>query len=268
MYSFKNSCSTEPERRLRQMRGATGKTPVCLIWILAVLLLVSAGIAYRIPAHHLKLLGEAPIALPVPLSDFPMQIGGWVGTELSIRATTREYMEENFADDFFSRRYVNSAAKLWADVYVVYCSTRPGGILGHRPRVCYPAYGWLHDGSETSQFTSQAGRQVACLIHRFHKPPPAHDQTVVLSFYILNGEITTNEGDFSGVFGRRPNLAGDPGRYVAQVQIGSRLESSVIKTAEGITDLVLDFLPDANGQVSASGYIKPRSGPGKPPSGD
>jgi len=95
------------------MRGATGKTPAWFIWILAVLLLVSAGIAYRIPAHHLKLLGEAPIALPVPLSDFPMQIGGWVGTELSIRATTREYMEENFADDFFSRRYVNSAASDW-----------------------------------------------------------------------------------------------------------------------------------------------------------
>ncbi len=219
------------------------------VWVLVVVLVIFSGIAYRVLASRLKLVVETPIELPVPLSDFPTRLGNWVGNELPIPTTTREYMERNFADDFFSRRYVNSADKTWVDVYVVYCSTRPGGILGHQPRVCYPGYGWIHDSTESSRFISKTGRQIPCLVHRFHKPAPMHDQTVVLSFYILNGQITTGESDFSGPLGRRLNIAGDPARYVAQVQISSVLENSVRIAAKDMTEFVLDFFPDENGNV-------------------
>jgi EpsI family protein len=242
------------------MCGAAGKTPVWFAWILAVLLLVSAGIAYRVSGHKLKLLGEEPIALPVPLSGFPIQFGNWIGSELPIPATTREYMERNYADDYFSRRYVNSADKTWVDIYVVYCSTRPGGILGHRPAVCYPAHGWLHESTETSQFTQQDGRQIDCLVQRFRQPAPALNEVVVLSFYVRNGRMTATESDFSGLFNRKANLARDPSRYIAQVQISSVLESSVRKAAQDVTDLVLDFLPDSNGKVRSAGFIRPSGG--------
>jgi len=245
-------------RVFRRMCGATGKTSVGFVWILAVLLLVLAGIAYRVQAQKLKRLGVEPVVLSVPLKDFPIQFGNWVGTDLNIPATTREYMEKNFADDFFSRRYVDSADKTWVDIYVVYCSTRPGGMLGHRPGVCYPANGWLHENTETSQFTSQYGRQIDCLVQRFRQPAPALGEVVVLSFYVLNGRITAKESDFSGVFGRKPNIARDPSRYVAQVQISSVLESSVRKAAQDVTDLVLNFLPDENGKVKAAS-ISPSS---------
>ena len=164
-------------------------------------------------------------------------------------------MERNFADDFLSRRYLNTVTQSWADVYVVYCSSRPGGILGHQPRVCYPGHGWILDGTEPSQFGSLSGRQISCLIHRFHKPAPTHAQTIVLNFYVLNGRITTNENDFSGPFGRRPNIAGDPARYVAQVQVSSVLENSIRTAAKDMADLILDFLPDENGTVSSAQYI-------------
>jgi len=75
-----------------------------------------------------------------------------------------------------------------------------------------------------------------------------------LNFYILNGQITADESDFSGPLGRRPNIAGDPARYVAQIQISSVLESSVRMIAEDITDLVLDHLPDEIGKVRAVEY--------------
>ena len=239
------------------MCGAAGKTPVWFALVLAILLLVSTGIAYRVSGHKLKVLGNEPVAIPVPLSAFPTRIGDWVGSELTIPTTTREYMEKNFADDYFSRRYVNSADKTWVDVYVVYCSTRPGGMLGHRPGVCYPANGWLHESTETSQFTSQEGRQIDCLVQRFRQPAPAIGEVVVLSFYVLNGRITAEESDFSGVFGRKFNIARDPSRYVAQVQISSVLESSVRKAAREITDMVIDFLPDENGKVKSAGFIRP-----------
>lgn len=223
-----------------------------MIWVFAVILIVISGITYRVLASRLKLLVDTPISLPLPLSAFPMQIGNWVGKDLSIPNTTKEYMEKNFADDFFSRRYINAESNTWADVYIVYCSSRPGGILGHQPLVCYPAHGWIHDNTESSQFTSRAGQQIPCLIHRFHKPAPMYDQTVVLNFYILNGQITADEKDFSGILGRRPNITGDPARYVAQVQISSIIENSIRTAAENMTDLVLDFFPDENGRVRAT----------------
>jgi hypothetical protein len=243
----------EPAQCTRSAGFLPGMTKVRQAWILAILLLVVSGIIYRLVASQLNLLAKAPIVLPVPLDSFPNQIYYWIGTDLPIRTTTREYMERHFADDFLSRRYVSSAVNIWTDVYIVYCSSRPGGILGHRPSVCYPAYGWIHDSTERTQFTSRAGRQVDCLIHHFHKPAPAYDQIVVLNFYVLNGQITADEDDFSGTFGRRPNLARDPARYVAQTQISSVLENSVRNAAADMTDIILDFLPDKDGQVRAAG---------------
>ena len=233
--------------RLKKM----GNVWVWFIWILAVLLLVSSGLTYRLLASHLELLFDTPISLPIPLNSFPAKIGDWAGTELPIPNTTKEYMEKNFADDFLSRRYVNSATGAWADVYIVYCSSRPGGIAGHQPRVCYPANGWIHDVTEPSQFISLDGRQIPCLIHRFNKLAPAYEQTVILNFYVLNGQITNDENDFSGFWGRRPNIAGDPARYVAQIQISSVLENSIRTAAKEMADVILDFLPDKNGKVRA-----------------
>ena len=226
-----------------------GKVSGWFIWILAVLLLVSSGITYRLLASHFELIFDTPISLPVALSGFPSEVGNWVGQDIPIAETTKEYMEKNFADDFLSRRYINAETQAWADVYVVYCSSRPGGILGHQPRVCYPAHDWVHDNTEPSQFVSRASRQIPCLIHRFHKPAPTHDQTVILNFYILNGQITVDENAFSGPWGRRPNIAGDPARYVAQVQISSVLENSIREAAKDMTELILDYLPDEKGEV-------------------
>jgi len=231
-----------------------GKALAWLVWILAIVLLLSAGIAYRVLASRLKLIVSSPITLPVPLSTFPTQVGNWMGTDLVIPATTKAYMERHFADEFLSRRYINTVAQAWADVYIVYCSSRPGGILGHRPRVCYPAHGWILDSTEPSQFNTLSGQQIPCLIHRLHKPAPMHDQTVVLNFYILNGRIVTDESEFSGPLGRRPNITGDPAKYVAQVQISSALENSIRMAAEQMTDLILDYLPDKNGKVRATEF--------------
>ncbi len=242
------------------VRAAAGKTPAWFIWILAVVLLVSAGVTYRVLASHLQLVVGSPIILPVSLSTFPTQISNWVGEQLHIPTTTREYMEKNFADDFLSRRYSNNTGNDWADLYVVYCSSKPAGILGHQPRVCYPGHGWIHDGTELSNFISRDGRRVPCLIHRFHKPAPIHDQIVILNFYILNGRFTTDESDFSGLLGRRPNIAGDLARYVAQVQISSVLENSVRTMAKDITDLILDYFPDENGKVRAVEYNNLKDG--------
>jgi hypothetical protein len=252
MYMVRANQKLIRHRALSFAYKATGGTPLWFVWVLAVVLLVFAGITYRILASGLERFISKTIELPIPMSAFPSQIGNWSGKDLSIPNTTKEYMEKNFADDYLSRRYVNSMTKTWADVYVVYCSSRPGGILGHRPRVCYPGYGWIHDGTETSQFISRAGKKIPYLIHRFRMPAPTHDQTVVMNFYILNGRLTANEKDFSGLLGQRLNIAGDLAQYVAQVQISSVLENSVRTMAKDMVDLILDYLPDQDGNVRAA----------------
>jgi hypothetical protein len=243
---------------LRKMPG--GGTPVWLAAVVAVLMLITAGAAYRAASARMPDAVTA-VQLPVPLKQFPLQVANWVGSDLPIPETTEEYMRKNFADDFISRRYLNASQGQWADLYVVYCSSRPGGILGHQPRVCFPAHGWIHDGTVTSEIASSSGRPISCLIHRFHKPAPSFQEIVVLSFYILNGQITLSENDFSGWWSRMPNISGDSARYVAQVQISSVYENSIRTAAVQMADTILTFLPDQNGHQRAAdlgGQWEPR----------
>jgi hypothetical protein len=83
-------------------------------------------------------------------------------------------------------------------------------------------------------------------------PEPQYRETIILNFYILNGQITTREDDFSGLFGRVPNIGGDPARYVVQVQISSVVENSIRGMAKAIADQIINFFPNENGVIQAA----------------
>jgi len=214
-----------------------------------------AGVVYRVTASRMRAIVESPIALPVPLKAFPLTINGWTGKDMPVTETVERVAD---TDDFLNRLYIDNATNQWANVYVAY-SARPRTMLGHRPQVCYVAGGWIHDSTERSQFISSADRTIPCLVHRFHKPAPQNDEIVVLNFYIVNGRFTDDEGLFAGTGWRTPNIAGDPARYVAQVQISSVLENSIRTAAEDMADLILDFFPDKNDKVRATEYINAAS---------
>lgn len=252
-FVVKNSlslCSLCPQwqRSVMSSRRTAGKSSIGLVWLLAVLVLVSAGVAYRVSASRLKLITGTPIALPVPLSAFPMQIGDWAGKDVPIPENIQRVAAN---DDFLNRLYVNQSTNQWANVYVAY-SARPRTMLGHRPDVCYVGGGWVHDGTEEAKFISSFGRHAPCLIHRFHMSAPRNDQVVVLNYYILNGQMTADDSGFSGVGIRTPNIAGNPARYITQVQISSVLENSTLSAAKDMTELILDFFPDKDGKVRAT----------------
>ncbi len=218
---------------------------VCLI---AVCSLIVFGLAYRLTAGSLHLATSEPVKLPVPLSAIPEEIGNWQGTDVAIPDNVKRVAGN---DDYLNRLYSNEIANQWANVYVAYTAS-PRTMLGHRPQVCYPAGGWIHDGTVKSQVTTILGTSIPCLIHRFHTPAPQYRENVVLNFYIVNGLLTNDEGVFSGVGWRTPNIEGDPARYAAQVQISSVLENSVRKAAEELTEPILRYLPDPNGNVAVA----------------
>ena len=218
------------------------------VWALACLLLVVSGMVYRFLAHHLNLVVDTPISLPVSLSTFPTRIGEWSGRDVPIP----EYIKGVAGnDDSINRLYVNSSNNEWINVYIAY-TARPRTMLGHRPEICYVAGGWIHDYKEQVDITYGASKKVPCLLHRFHVPTPRYEERIVLNFYIVNGQITTDESVFSTPWWRTPNIAGNPARYVAQVQISSVLESSIRTAAGEMVEPILDLLPDKNGLVRAA----------------
>ena len=230
----------------------TGKIPVFMVWILAVVLLVSSGITYRVLASRLKFVTGTAVVLPVPLSAFPRQIGDWTGEDVPIPVNIQRVAGN---DAFLNRLFVNKSSSQWANVYIAY-TAHPRTMLGHRPQICYVAGGWVHEGTESVNVASSTGREFPCLIHRFRRPAPENEETVVLNFYIVNGQLTSDERVFSGVGWRTPNIDGNPARYVTQVQISSVFENSIRSAAKDMAELVLDFFPDENGKVKALEYVE------------
>lgn len=226
-----------------------GGAPAWTAVVLAVLLLIGAGVAYRVGAEGLQSIRDEPILLPCPLADIPLRIGPWDGDDLPLDQMIRDYMESNFADDFVRRSYEHTISKKSVGVYVVYCASNPGGLLGHRPAVCFPANGWIHDQTDPSEIVLRSGRTTEILLHQFHRLSPGYQEVAVLSFYVLNGQVTLSEREFSGFFGRRPNLSGNPARYVAQVQISAPLAETAQEAAKDLVDVILAFLPDQKGEV-------------------
>jgi hypothetical protein len=228
---------------------------MALVWVSSAILLILSGIGYRVLASRLELGAKTPILLPVPLSAFPAEIGNWSGKDIPIPKNVQRVAGN---DDFINRLYINKSNNEWANVYIAF-TARPRTMLGHRPEVCYVAGGWIHDGTVQSEFVFLSDKRVPCLIQRFHIPAPDYQEKVVLNFYILNGLITGDENVFTGVGWRTPNIAGDPARYVAQVQISSVLENSVRTATEDMTELILAFFPDETDEVGAtttSGVMK------------
>lgn len=229
-----------------------GKMPIFMVWILAVLLLVFSGITYRVVASRLKLVVDTPIELPVPLSAFPKQIGNWIGEDVPIPPNVQRAAGN---DAFLNRLFINKSSNLWANIYIAY-TAHPRTMLGHRPQICYVAGGWVHEDTELINVTSSTGRELPCLLHRFRRPYPETEETVVLNFYIVNGQLTSDERNFSGVGWRTPNIGGNPARYVTQVQISSVFENSVRSAAKDFAERVLDYFPDENGDVRAIEYVE------------
>jgi hypothetical protein len=209
---------------------------------------IAGGAAYRLAVAQLRPYLDQRVVLPVPLSHFPIRHAGWTGKDQPLRPEVEKVAG---ADDYLSRLYSHDQTGEWASLYVPYCG-KPRNMLGHRPTVCYPAHGWIHDWTRKDTLALPDGRSIPCLVHRFHQLAPLQGEIVVLNYYILNGVVTNDEDQFAGVGWRLPNIEGNPAYYVAQVQVSSTSEAAVRRLAADTAARILDFLPDARGRVRAA----------------
>jgi EpsI family protein len=229
------------ELKARQKR----EIPIWLAGAIATVILLFADVGYHQLAAKLEVVSSTPIELPFPLKLLPVQIGGWTGEDIPISETIQRVTG---CDDYLNRLYVHRVNNRWVNVYIAY-SARPRTMVGHKPEVCYIAGGWILDSSEQSQVLSKSGLTVPCLVNRFHKPSPSNEEIVVVNFYVVNGQLTNDSRVFSGLGWRTPNIAGNPARYVAQVQVSSVLENTARTAVAEMIDLMLGFLPDEEGKT-------------------
>jgi EpsI family protein len=226
------------------------------IFISTAILAASAAVFHVYSAQMDRSLA-VPVKLPVPLSGFPMLVGDWQGQEIELSEATKEVAGN---DDYISRYYRNQTTYKSASLYVAF-SGRPRYMKGHKPTVCYPAAGWNYKGTESRQIVTPSGKTIPCVVHRFHKIKPLDQEVVVLNFYLVNGKLTTDDHSFDGLAFRRPNIEGDPAQYVAQIQISSTNENSVLEAGRDLTDEILRYFPDEEGRVDISGtVIAPQTG--------
>lgn len=213
-----------------------------VVSLLAMILLITAGSAYRYAAGRLDAISTQPVHLKTPLKEFPVKVGNWTGMDVEISETVLKAADN---DDYLMRKYENKATGQSVNLYIAF-SSRPSTMRGHRPEVCYPASGWVHDNTTIGQVPLVSGGDLSCLIHRFHKPSPGTGNVVVLNYYILDGNSVMNEDAFSGLKYRMVNYSRKARRYVTQVQISAAMTNSVIAAASEFGDLISEFFPDTN----------------------
>ncbi len=224
---------------------------------ISVSILAASATVFHVYSNRMDRGLANPVKLPVPLSAFPMELGDWQGQDVELSDAIKKVAGN---DDYISRYYRNRETYKSASLYVAF-SGRPRYMKGHKPTVCYPAAGWIHKGSENHLLETMSGKTIPCLIHRFYKIKPFDQEVVVLNFYLVNGKLTTDESTFDGLAFRRPNIEGDPARYVAQIQISSTNEHSVLEAGRDLVDEVLRYFPDESGRVDIRGTaIIPKNG--------
>ncbi|MBN2020394.1 MAG: EpsI family protein [Sedimentisphaerales bacterium] len=228
-------------------QSAIAKTWVVIVILLVVALLAATGALYRGVAEYLGVIVRMPVELPVSLNAFPYEVGDWKGKDTPLSEPVQRIARN---DDYINREYQNHSTNEHINLYVAY-TTRPRTMLGHRPTLCYPASGWIHDSTVKTSVVSLSERTIPCLLHRFHRPAPNSGEMIVLNFYVVNGVLTTDESTFSGIGWRTPNIKGNPARYVAQIQIGSTSENGARAAAGHMADLLIPFFPAENGQRNA-----------------
>ena len=225
------------------------KPRVFLVVVLMTGCLLTGGTVYRVTAVALNRVVKTKITLEKPLDSIPLTIMNWKGEDVPIPVNVQEVAG---VDDFLSRLYVNKTDHIWINLYVAY-TARPRTMLGHRPQICYPASGWVHDSTVRTEVVTREGRNIPCLLHNFHRTGQEKEERFVLNYYFVNGRLTDDERVFYGLGWRTPNIAGNPARYVAQIQISSVFEGSVLRAAQEMSDLLIKIFPSENEATGKSG---------------
>lgn len=219
--------------------------------------IVVGGILQRVATSFRLASSPPPAVLKTPLSSLPRYIEDWQGVDVPLSDQVLEIAQ---VDEYVSRRYRNQNSGDVVDFYLGY-SVRPDDMIGHRPRVCYPAHGWSHVETRTIDVPTKDGEEeLRCLLHTFERQRPVYSGVVVLNYFVLQGEPTTDSFELWRSKRRHPLQKERVPLYAAQVQISSRHRdpsgrkpavSCVRRLASAMVSDVFGVLPGPYGEDAA-----------------
>ena len=182
--------------------------------VVALVLLLLSGGAYRVLAWRLGRAGNVPAVAPGTLAALPLVIGDWVGVDEPVEPTLARAAD---VDDYVSRRYQDTKRRRAVRLWIAF-GGRARDLMPHRPEVCYPGAGWTLVSKQTAALTTATGESLSVRVLRFSPGPLNPRQLLVLNYYIVEGQTWP---DVSGLRARawRGQAAV---RYIAQVQIVSQ----------------------------------------------
>ncbi len=90
-----------------------------------------------------------------PLSQFPLSIGGWTGSDLQIDQQTLQVLG---AGEFLSRVYTKGQQTLPVSLFIGYFPTQRTGQTIHSPRHCLPGAGWVFESSSYVNLVDAGGK--------------------------------------------------------------------------------------------------------------
>ena len=201
-----------------------------------LVLLLGSGAGYRLLAARLAgLAGAVPLARGT-LNRLPREIGDWVGTDVAL---DERIIEATDTDDHLNRTYTRRAGSGVVALYIAY-GVHFRDLMPHRPEVCYPGAGWLHEGTADASIPTAEGTEVPVQIHKFARGGLDPHFITVLNYYDVDGQFCPNVSLLRSKGWRLKTQA----RYMAQVQISCVGEGmSEAQTQERVSAFAAEAAP-------------------------
>ncbi len=119
--------------------------------------------------------------LRAPLSSVPMELGDWVGRDISVDPRV---LKESQADEYINRIYESRkdpGRRLW--LWINY--SRMGLNLRHSPKICLPSGGWTEIESESRMIPIRYGDDRSIRIMRLGYSQGELVQSIGFWYYIF-----------------------------------------------------------------------------------
>lgn len=151
---------------------------------LALGIVLAGGIGYRVAASRMgRMLTSAPMPKGT-LAGLPMDLDGWSGQELVL---DEKLIRATDTDDHVCRQLTSRQGLPGAVLFVGY-GINLRDLTPHRPEVCYVGQGWTQIGADTITLPLPEGGKLPCRLFRFRKGELSPRVTVVLHYYIADGQ--------------------------------------------------------------------------------
>jgi EpsI family protein len=208
--------------------------------VAAGLVIIVFSAAYSVLAARLEAPMNKTLLTSAALERLPLEIGGWRGRESPLdEAIVRATDTDAHINRIYSRRNDTEHISL----YIAY-GGRARDLMPHRPEVCYTGAGWTPIDKRSMELPLSDEMELPCNIFQFSRGTLNTKKTVVLDYYIVDGQYYRDVSRLRFKAWRGSGTV----RYVAQVQIVT--STSVNLNASSAEKIVCAFAAESASSIS------------------